>query len=105
MVAAMDGLGVKVHYYKASCCPEHYPCLDCGKRGQRKQQLQRQVRSIAYGKIVYLDIEYAEYRAGCDCCKTFRSTPPGIGTAVLPRSELLVFGTQLRPVPSPRMNN
>lgn len=78
MDAARDGLGVQVQYRKVSCCPEHYPCPDCGKRGQRKQRLQRQVRSIAYGKIVYLDIEYGEYRARCDCCKTFRSTPPGV---------------------------
>jgi transposase len=40
--------------------------------------LHRQVRSIAYGKIVYLDIEYGEYRATCDCSKTFRSTPAGV---------------------------
>jgi hypothetical protein len=40
--------------------------------------LHRRVRSIAYGKIVYLDISYAEYRATCDCCKTFRSSPPGV---------------------------
>jgi len=78
MDAARDGLGVKVHHHKVSCCPEHYPCPNCGKRGKRKQRLQRQVRSIAYGKIVYLDIEHAEYRARCNCCKTFRSTPPGV---------------------------
>ncbi|MGC1954657.1 MAG: transposase [Gammaproteobacteria bacterium] len=78
MDAAKDGLGVEVHYRKISCCPEHYPCPDCGKRGKRKQRLERKVRSIAYGKIVYLDIEYAEYRARCGCCKTFRSTPPGV---------------------------
>lgn len=78
MDAARDGLDVKVHYRKVSCCPEDYPCPDCGKRGRRKQRLQRQVRSLAYGKIVYLDVEHAEYRARCDCCKTFRSTPPGV---------------------------
>jgi transposase-like protein len=36
------------------------------------------VRTIAYRKVVYLDIHYAEYRARCDCCKTFRSTPEGV---------------------------
>ena len=78
MDAATEGLDAKVHYHNVSCCPKFSPCPHCGKRGKRKQRLHRQVRSIAYGKIVYLDISYAEYRARCDCCKTFRSTPPGI---------------------------
>ena len=78
MDAAIDGLDAEVHYHRVSCCPKYYPCPHCGKRGRRKQRLHRQVRSIAYGKIVYLDITYAEYRATCDCCKTFRSSPPGV---------------------------
>lgn len=78
MDASMSGPAAKVHYQKVLCCPKHYPCPHCGKRGRRKQRLHRQVRTIAYGKIVYLDITYAEYRAACDCCKTFRSTPPGV---------------------------
>lgn len=78
MIVAKDGVEAQVHYEKVSCAPQFWPCPDCGKRGKRKQQLQRQVRSFAYGKIVYLDITYAEYRATCDCCKTFRSSPPGV---------------------------
>lgn len=78
MVGAKDGVKVEVCVEKVSCCPRFWPCPDCGKRGRRKQQLHRQVRSIAYGKIVYLDVSYAEYRATCDCCKTFRSSPPGV---------------------------
>lgn len=79
MVAAVNGSDAKVRYEKISCCPKCYPCPHCGKRGRRKgRPLQRQVRTIAYGKIVYLDVTYAEYRATCDCCKTFRSTPPGV---------------------------
>ena len=78
MDAKAEGLEAKVHHQRVSCCPKFFPCPDCGKRGKRKQRLKRQVRSIAYGKIVYLDITYAEYRASCDCCKTFRSTPPGV---------------------------
>lgn len=76
MVFAKDGVQAHFQFEKVSCCPKSWPCPDCGKRGKRKQQLHRQVRSIAYGKIVYLDITYAEYRATCDCCKTFRSSPP-----------------------------
>lgn len=78
MDAAIDGLDAEVHYEKISCCPKFASCPHCGKRGKRKQRLRRQVRSIAYGKIVFLDIEYAEYRARCDCCKTFRTSPPGV---------------------------
>jgi transposase-like protein len=36
------------------------------------------VRTIAYKQIVYLEIEYAEYRARCNCCKTYRSSPVGV---------------------------
>lgn len=78
MDAAIDELDAQVEYQKVSCCPKYSPCPQCGKRGKRKQRLRRQVRSIAYGKVVYLDIEYGEYRATCDCCTTFRSTPPGV---------------------------
>ena len=78
MDVSSHGKDAEVTYQKVSCCPKSWPCPHCGKRGKRKQRLARQVRSIAYGKIVYLDISYAEYRAQCDCCKTFRSTPPGV---------------------------
>jgi len=78
MDAARNSLEAKICFEKVSCGPKFWPCPDCGKRGKRKQQLDRQVRSIAYGKIVYLDITYAEYRATCDCCRTFRSSPPGV---------------------------
>jgi transposase-like protein len=36
------------------------------------------VRSIAFREIVILEVRYAEYRSGCGCCKSFRSSPPGI---------------------------
>lgn len=79
MDAKADGLEPQVEERTVSCCPKFYPCPHCGKRGKRKQRLQRQVRSLAYRKIVYRNIDYAEYRARCDCCKTFRSSPPGVG--------------------------
>ena len=63
MDAATEGLDAKVHYHKVSCCPKVSPCPHCEKLGKRKQRLHRLVRSIAYGKIVYVDITYAEYRA------------------------------------------
>ena len=60
------------------CAPSQAPCPTCGKPGKRKDILHRQVRTIAYKQIVYLDITYGEYRARCDCCTTFRTTPPGV---------------------------
>ena len=60
------------------CRPKSYPCPTCGRRGHRKRLLNRYVRSIAYGSVVWLHVFYAEYTARCDCCKTFRSCPPDI---------------------------
>jgi Transposase len=60
------------------CRPESYPCPTCGRRGHRKRFLQRYVRSIAYGAVLWLRVLYAEYTARCDCRKTFRSCPPNI---------------------------
>jgi hypothetical protein len=30
---------------------------------------------LAYRQVAHLDVHYAEYRAGCDCCRFFRSWP------------------------------
>lgn len=57
------------------CAPKTHPCPRCGKRGQRQRTLQRQVRSLAYHQVAWLDVTYAEYRARCSCCKYFRSWP------------------------------
>jgi hypothetical protein len=63
--------------------PKKAPCPKCGKHGRRKRKLPpRQVRTVAYKAIAYLEITCGEYAARCDCCKTFRSTPEG----VLPRA-------------------
>lgn len=60
------------------CRPKSHPCPTCGRRGHRKRLLNRYVRSIAYGSVVWLHVFYAAYTARCDCCKTFRSCPPDI---------------------------
>ena len=65
------------------CAPKKAPCPKCGKLGRRKRILPpRRVRTVAYQVIAYLEITCGEYRARCDCCITFRSTPDG----VLPRA-------------------
>src|SRR3954454_13015293 len=61
-----------------SCCPRKAPCPTCGKRAPRKDVHHRTVRTSASKKVVSLDITYGEYRARCQCCSTFRTTPPGV---------------------------
>jgi hypothetical protein len=60
------------------CQPLTYPCPTCGRHGRRKRRLQRTVRSLAYGQVVWLHVFYAEYRARCSCRKYFRSCPPNV---------------------------
>lgn len=65
------------------CAPKLYPCPRCGKNGRRVRRLRRKVRSLAYRRMAWLDIHYAEYRARCRCRKSFRSCPHG----VLPKAD------------------
>jgi hypothetical protein len=60
------------------CAPSKAPCPTCGKLGHRKATHNRRVRTIAYHQVVFLEVTYGEYRARCCCCKTFRTTPPGV---------------------------
>ena len=60
------------------CAPAQAPCPGCGKLGRRKSTHHRLVRTLAYKQVVVLDVTYGEYRARCSCCKTFRTTPPGV---------------------------
>ena len=62
-----------------SCAPKKAPCPTCGRPGRRTRILPpRRVRTVAYQAIAYLEITCGEYRARCDCCTTFRSTPEGV---------------------------
>lgn len=58
--------------------PNTYKCPRCGIRGRRKDTHTRQVRDLAYQRIVFIEVTIGEYRAACTCCKTFRSQVPGI---------------------------
>ena len=60
------------------CQPLTYPCPGCGRHGRRKRRLDRFVRSLGLGQVVWLHVFYAEYRARCCCRKFFRSCPPNI---------------------------
>ena len=60
------------------CRPLTLPCPTCGTRARRKRRLERFVRSLAYGVVIWLRVLYAEYRTHCSCCKSFRSCPPDV---------------------------
>jgi len=55
--------------------PKRTPCPKCGRRGRRKRILRRRLRSLAYHRVAWLLVTYAEYRARCGCCKYFRTWP------------------------------
>lgn len=74
----MDTAQPRVRVVRRQCAPRTFPCPHCGKRGRRKDVHIRRVRDIAYREILVLEFEVGEYRARCDCCKTFRATLAGI---------------------------
>src|SRR6478752_3181889 len=74
----METVSPHVDTIRVSCSPKKAPCPHCGKLAPRKDVLNRRVRTIAYKKVVFLDVTYGEYRARCGCCTTFRTTPPGV---------------------------
>jgi hypothetical protein len=72
----MDDARVRV--LRQTCAPKSFPCPHCGTHGRRKDTHTRPVRDIAYGEILIIELTVGEYRAACDCCKTFRSHVEGI---------------------------
>jgi hypothetical protein len=57
------------------CAPKHAPCPTCGRRAPRKRILRRRLRSLAYRRVAWLEVTYAEYQARCHCRKYFRTWP------------------------------
>src|SRR4051794_311265 len=57
------------------CAPRQAPCPTCGRRGRRKRLLHRRVRTLAYRRVAWIEVTYAEYRTRCGCCKYFRTWP------------------------------
>lgn len=60
------------------CAPKRFPCPSCGQKGRRKGYLPpRWVLDLEPGGgLCTIELRTAEYRARCECCKTFRSHPP-----------------------------
>jgi len=74
----MEAVQPQVVHIPVRCAFKKAPCPTCGKNGRRKKVLHRQVRTIAYHQVAYLDITYGEYAARCACCRYFRNAPPGV---------------------------
>ena len=55
--------------------PQRAPCPTCGRPGRRKRLLHRRLRTLAYQRVAWLDVTYAEYQARCTCRKYFRTWP------------------------------
>src|SRR3954471_996140 len=55
--------------------PRRAPCPTCGCLGHRKRLLHRRVRTLAYHRVAWVEVTYAEYRARCGCRKYFRTWP------------------------------
>jgi hypothetical protein len=55
--------------------PKRAPCPVCGRRGHRKRILYRRLRTLAYHRVAWLEVTYAEYQARCPCRKYFRTWP------------------------------
>jgi hypothetical protein len=72
----MDAARVRV--LRQRCAPQSFPCPHCGTLGRRKDTHTRPVRDIAFGEVLIIEVTVGEYRAACDCGKTFRSRVDGI---------------------------
>ena len=74
----MDANAPGVLFIPIDCASKKAPCPKCGKKGKRVRVHERQVRTIAYKQVAYLQIRYGEYAARCQCCKTFCNSPEGV---------------------------
>ena len=74
----MDANAPTVVYIPVSCAPKKAPCPHCGKLAKRTRVGERQVRTIQYRNVAYLNITYGEYQPQCGCCQSFRTAPEGV---------------------------
>jgi hypothetical protein len=74
----MDANAPECIYIPVDCAHKKAPCPQCGKRGKLIRTHTREVRTIAYQKVAWLELTYGEYKARCGCCKTFCNTPEDV---------------------------
>ena len=63
---------------KIKFAPRKMPCAKCGALARRKRIRNRKVRSLAFKETLWLEVQYGEYIAKCECCVSFHSCPEGI---------------------------
>jgi hypothetical protein len=63
---------------KINFAPRKMACSKCGTFARRKRIRNREVKSLAFKETIWLDVQYGEYIAKCDCCVSFQSCPEGI---------------------------
>jgi hypothetical protein len=63
------------HVTRIRQAPKRAACPTCGRRGRRKRVLHRRLRTLAYQRVAWLEVTYAEYQARCRCRKYFRTWP------------------------------
>lgn len=74
----MDANAPECVYIPVNCANKKAPCPKCGNRGKLIRTHTREVRTIAYKKVAWLELTYGEYKARCGCCKTFCNTPEDV---------------------------
>ena len=74
----MDANAPECIYIPVNCANKKAPCPQCGKHGKLIRTHTREVRTIAYKKVAWLELTYGEYKARCGCCKTFCNSPEDV---------------------------
>lgn len=59
--------------------PKYYPCPQCGKKGKRKQTIERSVKHVGpLHRPSFIKAKVGVYQARCQCCKFFQAPIPGV---------------------------
>ena len=59
--------------------PKYYPCPQCGRKGKRKQVIERRIPHVAaLHRRSWIVAEIGVYTARCQCCKYFQAAIPGV---------------------------
>jgi hypothetical protein len=59
--------------------PKYCPCPKCGKKGKRKEVIERSVKHIGpLHRPSFIKAKVGVYQARCDCCKFYQAAIPGV---------------------------
>ena len=73
-------IGIQDDYVQyQSIKPKHYPCPQCGKKGNRKHVITRRIAHVAaLGRRSWIIADVGVYQARCACCKYFQASIAGV---------------------------